>query len=289
MRMARWTRDSLAALLAVILLLLSACSSGTGGGSPSTPTSGCAALLPGAVPASAGTSFPQLPFPQGAVSAPVAQQSSGDGQFTIALVNVCAPNTSPSAVTALYTSKLPSQQWSQSKTFPFDGSFQDTCGQGSCWTMDNATLYLKVENVADKGSGLVTYALRLGTPPPAPACGANFTDPMYHTQLGAAFQSTYVYATIPLPPLTRTFGNNAAGFLGTGLCSAGTTASITAFMTKQLTAQGWQQINMTNNPCPPDLNHHAPTCWQNSGHYLVWAINSTTDWIIVFHNPDLGG
>lgn len=275
-----------AALLAAVLLL-GACG-GAGGGSPD-PTPGCANLLPGAGPATAGTSFPQLPFPPGAVSAPVKQQSSGDGQFTISLVDVCAPSTSPNAVIALYNSKLPSQQWSQSKTFPFDGSFQDACGTNNCWDMDSATLYLAIEHVTDKGSGVAIYDLRLGMAPPAPACGANFTDPVYRTELGATFQSTTVYARIPLPPLTRIYSNNAAGLRGTVLCSAGTTASITMFMTKQLANQGWQQLGAISHACPPALSYGAPKCWKNGNHYLVWAINSNTDWMIVFHNPDIGG
>ncbi len=287
MRLYRWSLYLQGGLLAGLLLLLSAC--GGSAGSGSSASSACNTLLPGAGQATAGTSFPQLPFPQGSVSTAVKQQSTGDGQFTISTVDVCSPNTSSGAVIALYNSMLPSEQWSQSKTFPFDGSFQDACGDSNCWDMDNATLYLKIENVTDKGNGLVTYDLRLATPPPAAACGANFTDPTYYTQLDAMFQSTTVYNAIPLPPLTRLYSDNASGLRGTILCSAGTTASITVFMTKHLSSLGWQQLSAVTGTCPPSMKYASPTCWQNGSYRLVWAINSPIDWLIVFHDPDVGG
>lgn len=128
------------------------------------------------------------------------------------------------------------------------------------------------------------------TPTPTPPeCGANFpTPPVYVTTLpDATFNATNVYAQVPLPPLTRSFDNDAAGGVrGRQMCSAGTTDSVLAFMTQHLMQLGWQQIDSNGAGClSADMYGH-PQCWKNGQYALFLGINSNTDWIILFRDPD---
>ena len=64
------------------------------------------------------------------------------------------------------------------------------------------------------------------TAPVAPTCGSNFSSP-----ISQSYQSTLTtaYGTVPLPPMSRTVPNDAAGGVrGYDICSAGTASTITA-------------------------------------------------------------
>ena len=122
-----------------------------------------------------------------------------------------------------------------------------------------------------------------------PTCGANFTNPTFYSTLpDAMFHTTSVYSEVPLPPLTRSYDNDASGgFRGRVLCSAGTTASVLAFMHQQLPLFSWQQVKGGSTSCTPVGDYGQPECWQNGPFYLSLAIKSSTDWIITFHDPDI--
>lgn len=128
------------------------------------------------------------------------------------------------------------------------------------------------------------------TPTPTPpTCGDNFsTPPTYHDTLpDATFNATDVYAQVPLPPLTRSYDDDAAGGVrGRVMCSAGTTDSILNFMTQHFTQLGWQQIDTTGNGCLSASMYGRPQCWKNGNFLLFLGINSNTDWIILFRDPD---
>lgn len=131
------------------------------------------------------------------------------------------------------------------------------------------------------------------TPTPTlapPVCNANFPNPpVYYTTLpDAKFKATSIYAQVPLPPLTRSYDNDAAGGVrGRQMCSAGTTASVLAFMTQHLTQLGWHQADMNGLSCLNAGNFYGqPQCWKNGTYFLFLGINSSTDWIILFRDPD---
>jgi hypothetical protein len=127
----------------------------------------------------------------------------------------------------------------------------------------------------------------VSTPTP-PNCGANFANPTYYTTLpDSNYQKTNVYAQVQLPPLTRSFDNDAAGGLrGREMCSAGTTASVLGFMQTHLTSLGWQQMNTNTGSCIPVDTFGQQQCWKNGSYTLTLAINTNTDWIIVYRDPD---
>ena len=129
------------------------------------------------------------------------------------------------------------------------------------------------------------------TPTPAsPVCGTNFPNPpvYYNTLPDATFKATTVFAQVPLPPQTREFDNDAAGGVrGRQMCSAGTTDSVLSFMTQHLVQLGWQQIDSTGAGCLSAANQYGhPQCWKNGNYALFLGVNSTTDWIILFRDPD---
>ena len=121
-----------------------------------------------------------------------------------------------------------------------------------------------------------------------PTCGPNFKSTTYYTTLpDSTYQKTNVYAQVQLPPLTRSFDNDAAGGVrGRNMCSAGSTASVLAFMQTHLTSLGWQQVNTGAGSCISVDTFGQQQCWKNGSYTLTLAINTNTDWIIVYRDPD---
>jgi hypothetical protein len=253
--------------------------SSTPGGSGGGTAQSCSDILQGAVPATAGANFTDLPLPGNSISTAVTKTSGGgDGQFTIYQFDLCTSGTSPQAIFTFFANTLPAQNWPHQIWFPFDGYFYSSCGDDFCWASGGTAppRYVGLENVQSKGNGLVTYHLRLATPPPAPNCGSSPSfQPGYYYNLQnlAAFHSTNVYSLIPLPPLTRYFPNDATGHIGFGFCSAPSAATITSFMTHHLTQLGWHQTS--------------PGVWANGTHTLNLSITSNVGWSISFLNPDI--
>jgi hypothetical protein len=129
------------------------------------------------------------------------------------------------------------------------------------------------------------------TPTPTPpTCGANFTTPPVYvsTLPDASFNATNVYAQVQLPPLTRSYDDDAAGGVrGRVMCSAGTTDAVQNFMSQHLTQLGWQQSDTTGDGCLSAAAEYGhPQCWKNGTYLLFVGINSNTDWIILFRDPD---
>lgn len=121
-----------------------------------------------------------------------------------------------------------------------------------------------------------------------PTCGSNFTSTTYVTTLpDSNYQKTNVYAQVQLPPLTRSFDNDASGGLrGREMCSAGTTASVLDFMQTHLTSLGWQQVSFNGSSCMSADTYKQEQCWQNGLYTLTLAINTNTEWIILYRDPD---
>lgn len=243
--------------------------------SPPAPVS-CSAALPGAGPASAGSSFTDLPMPANSVSTPLAQSGGGGaGQFTLYTLQLCTSGSSPTSINAFFAG-ITAQGWLHSTTFPADGSFQSNCTNSDCWAKDVRYVSLQ-EPISDLGGGIERYQLTLATAPPAPNCdnqGSTFSTGYYYKLPDPGYKSTNVYANIPLPPLSRIVPDDASGGVrGYGICSAGTVASITSFMNTQLTASGWSTTGGGN--------------WVKSGYSLTVSVSSPTFWTISWHDPDL--
>lgn len=215
-----------------------------------TPTPSCATLLPGASAASAPAGFAGLQFPTGAVMTSPHASYGGTGQFTVQETDVCyagmpdqvnGPFSGHSSVYAY----LFGSGWGTSTTYPLDGQMQKPCITGARCFRSGAPpyveYYLSFENLQSPITGYVTYHLRLATPPPAPSC-----NPTYY---GPSVPYSYTFGSWALPPLTKVssfaLGGGHAGGYDYGVCSAGTPASILAFMEASVTAAGDTPHNVT--------------------------------------------
>ena len=104
------------------------------------------------------------------------------------------------------------------------------------------------------------------TVPVAPTCGSNFSSP-----ISQSYQSTLTtdFGTVPLPPMSRTVPNDAAGGVrGYDICSAGTASTITAFMEQNLPAYGWTLVSNTGGM----------ESWKNSKGTINWSVANPLEW-----------
>jgi hypothetical protein len=111
---------------------------------------------------------------------------------------------------------------------------------------------------------------------PAPACGSNFNgsgvpaaSPSYQSIL------TTTFGAVPLPPESRTVPDDATGATGYAICSAGTAASVTAFMEQNLPAYGWRLVG----------NSGGTESWQNSIGIINWNVPDPLQWNLYWHGP----
>jgi hypothetical protein len=249
MRMTHASRSVLIGAIIAFSLNLSACSNSTVTTNTSTiavtptPSVACATLLPRSFPASAGTDFPDIPFPTGAVSAPSTSVSSGTGQYTITLFQACAQNSSASAVKSFYASQLISAGWTQDPTLPFNGSYQQACGDPYCWKKDPDPLsqrLIGLEKVSDAGNNLVTFQWRLFFPPPAGVCNAaDFPTTGTFVKTNGGPTTDFQF-----PPFTYSVSlGGAAGMRPYLVCSAGDSTSILAFMKSSISKSNWKILS----------------------------------------------
>jgi hypothetical protein len=160
----------------------------------------------------------------------------GMGLYAIAEFDVCAPATDPQTVESYYTKQLGAAGWTTSMRYPFDGGYLAVCGDPYCWFKDTAPRYVSLEQVTARGNGVVTYHVRLATPPPAPNCPAPaFQGPPYQS-----YFPTTTTTDLPLPPLTEFGALTKTGALASeALCSAGTASSVDSFLQSELSMLGW--------------------------------------------------
>lgn len=242
-----WRTLLLAGGILALAATLSACGTGTTVLITSTPTPtitatpvpSCATILAGAGATSAPAGFAALKYPASAVMKPLASSFGGAGQFAVQQTDVCYPGT-PDAVNGPFSGHssvfayLLGAGWGQGTTFPADGQNQTACAAGNFCLHDSTEHYVALESIQTPITGFVTYHLRLATPPPAPTC-----NPTYY---GPSVAYSYTFNNWAVPPLTKendfALGGGHAGGYNYGLCSAGTPATILAFMQAAVTAHG---------------------------------------------------
>ncbi len=97
--------------------------------------------------------------------------NGGTGLYSISYLSVCTPNTTANAVRSHFATNAPNTAWKQSSTYPYDGGYQAPCGDPYCWSrVPSSPNFLSLEKVTDVGNGLVTYGIRLASPPGNPDC-----------------------------------------------------------------------------------------------------------------------
>lgn len=282
-------------LLGLALLMATACGSTVGGGSAtptatttpaptSTATPSCATLDPGATNAATIANFTDVHFPTGAVIKTTATTGDGAGKFTITEYDLCYTGTldqvnGPFSGHSSVFAYLLGGGWGSGSPslFPYNAELQTACTTGANCFISGADIedrFATFENLTDHGGGLITYHMRLALPPAAPTCNTNFDGTDYVASLDGFTPG------VPLPPLSRTVGNNASGGIrGTDVCSAGTVASISAFMTASLTAVGYTLV-ASDSRC-----FYQAQCWASTTSAVSWDVTDPTDWHIVYRAP----
>jgi hypothetical protein len=284
-----WRTRLLACGILALTSALAGCGSGTTVLITSTPTPtitptpvpSCATILPGAGATSAPAGFDTLHFPTGAVMKPLASSAGGTGQFTVQQTDVCYSGTADavngpfSAHTSVFAMLL-ATGWGQGNTFPSDGQSQAACAAGNYCLHNGTEYYVALESIQSPLTGYVTYHLKLATPPAAPTC-----NPTYY---GPSVAYSYTFGDWAVPPLTKVssfaLGGGHAGGYDYGVCSAGTPASILAFMQAAVTAHG-------DTPHQVTATSFCTSYSPGAGAYgeYVFRVGTGNEWVISRTSP----
>jgi hypothetical protein len=106
-----------------------------------------------------------------------------------------------------------------------------------------------------------------------PACGQNFSSPISQN-----YQNTLstTYGTVPLPPLSRTVPNDAAGGVrGYDICSAGNASSVISYMEQNLPSYGWTLVSKSGGA----------ESWKSSTGTINWSVTDPLEWNINWRIP----
>jgi hypothetical protein len=107
-----------------------------------------------------------------------------------------------------------------------------------------------------------------------PVCGSNFNG-----SASQSYQSILptTFGALPLPPLSRTVPDDGTGATGYDICSAGTAASITAFMEQNLPTSGWTFVGTSGGT----------QSWKNSIGIIYWSAADPLEWHIYWYGPSV--
>jgi hypothetical protein len=206
--------------------------------------------MPGATPAFTPPDFVGLTYPAGTVEKTPITSPGSAGQFSLQETQLCYHGT-PDQVNGPFSGHTSSfayllgAGWSFGTSFPADKQTQTPCPAGAnCFRSGNPPnleRYLRFENIQTSIAGYVTYTLTFAFPPTAPTC-----NPTYY---GSSVPYIYTFQGFNVPPLTKesdfAAGGGHPGGYTYGLCSAGTPASILAFMQAAATAAGFTPMSVT--------------------------------------------
>lgn len=283
------------AVLALPLLLLAACGGiGSSGGTSgltstsaaaptNTPAPSCATALAGGTPvdlSAQGFVYP-ITFPTGTVATTPTQTASGVGLFTVHQFDTCSPSASVSAVQTTLQNGLThiEHNWIGATTFPFDGGLMQPCSFCYWNPKGGPIYYLMFSAFTDHGGGVITYHGEWAVFDDAalPTCGGNFTSDAAKSGL---FFLPGVTPPVPVPPFSATVPDDAAGGVrGFDLCSPGTSASITSFLSTELPRTGWTPG--TSSACV--FSAH---CWVQGSNAISWQDpTDPTNWIMGHRVP----
>jgi hypothetical protein len=191
------------------------------------------------------TTFGTVPLPP--LSRIVPDDAAGSMGY-----DICSAGTAASVI-AFMEQNLPTSGWTLVGTSSGTESWQNSIG----------TIYWSVPDPLEWN---IRWNGPVVTPP---ACGANFNgDQSYQDTL------TTAYGTVPLPPISRTVPNDAAGGVrGYDICSAGTAATITAFLQQNLPAYGWTLVSTSGGI----------QTWKSSSGTINWSVPDPLEWNISWH------
>jgi hypothetical protein len=230
----------------------------------------------GAGPIPEGGRLSNVPFPANAQATQAVDTVNQAGLYEVLKLNVCAPNTTTSALYSYYASQFPSMGWTQSTMYPYDGGYQASCGDPYCWGVNEPPEFASLEIVQAAGNGFVTYRMRLAFPPSLPDCSniapqGNVTAPVFFWDQ---------QPTVSLPPLTVEgigdgHGVGSKTVYSEAMCSPGTASSVNSYMNSELTHHGWSATSQ--NLC-------GTTGWviNTAGLAINWAVSNPLSWTLSY-------
>jgi hypothetical protein len=254
----------------------SATATSTSAGSANAQTCQQIPGFSGAGPIPEGGRLSNVPFPTGAESTVAVDTVNQTGLYEVLTFNVCAPNTTTSALHSFYASQFPGMGWTQSTMYPYDGGYMASCGDPYCWGIDEPPEFASLEIVQAAGNGFVTYRMRLAFPPALPDCSniapqGNVTAPVFFWDQ---------QASVPLPPLTVEgigdgHGVGSKTVYSEAMCSPGTASSVNSYMNSELTHHGWSATSQ--NLC-------GTTGWviNNAGLAISWNVGNPLNWTLSY-------
>jgi len=111
------------------------------------------------------------------------------------------------------------------------------------------------------------------TPPTPPPCSSNFSSPISQNYVSTL---TTTYGAVPLPPLSRTVPNDAAGGVrGYDICSAGTASTVITYMEQNLPSYGWTLVSKSGSM----------ESWKSSSGTINWSVTDPLEWNINWRVP----
>lgn len=251
-----------------------------------TPQPTTCAQVQGFAGASALT-LPNMQLPAGAIAPTPTTSFGGAGQYTIKAYTICVPKNTSDLIVSTgkgpepLTHLLAFYGWAAWAQYPVGGAAVQACA-GSCFAFNvdvlakalftGAPRFLSIEQVTPLANGLVTFTLKLAQAAD-PTCDSSFntSDTAIY---GHAPEYTLFYdssAGIQWPPMTRLVGDSAPDTVGQDLCSAGTAASVKAFMDSQFSSHGYTSVTCTMN---------GNDCWKNGATTVTMNITSASDWTL---------
>lgn len=317
--------------VALVLVLTTACSGTTsvsGSSTPSvTPTATATAVpttcaqLPGFAGATPATPLAGFNYgvPTGTVAAAPVPSAGAAGQYTLYDINFCAPNTTTALPVGAnqrpLATALQFYGWGTMTAFPATGDALTACvSPAVCYGYNvethsgaqyfgEAPRFLALSGVQDRGNGLVTFHFKLAAPPTAPNCAydSNYDSvdqtafgahPIFQLYLGAPTHTANdMFSGVQLPPVTRIYGQGAAGHTYYQACSAGSAASVNAFMFGQLTTNGW--TGCSGQPAPTAAGgcfaySYTAACGTTVTQITI-AATDAAKWTFGYGRPCLGG
>jgi hypothetical protein len=255
-----------------------------------TPIPSCPTLLPGSVAATPITGFTEVQFPSGTVDTAPHQTYGGTGQFTIIEYDLCYTGTPDDLIGPFsghhsVTANLLGAGWGTSQTFPYTGDIQQPCVE-HCFDFADNQRYLTLDQITDHGNSVITYRMRLAAPPLSPTC--NPTNYPAATPYSIYFDpnttSAYHFQLPPLSKISSFNGGGHAGGTDTPICSAGTYATMIAFMQSSVTAAGWTVGTTSGTGFTAQMSQNGQTLTIDMS-TSNGLISTTSEWVLTVHAP----
>jgi hypothetical protein len=263
-------------LFTLLVIVLAGCTTTVGGTESSgathtalptltpTPQSPCVQLVNGATPFHSVSSVPGLQAPSGTYISPAATSGGGAGQYTVTSYTLCFLGKEADIDGGLLISTATPQStvgylvhngWTPNNLFPDPTNFAylDACSNSHVCVNSSGSgapfAFVGFDQYASHSGGYTTVQLHVATIA-TPTCA---NDPQYYsgtpkyTLYNSAIPSNPVYHFL-MPPATRVSTYLGGGTLGSTyayFCSAGSQATIVAFLEQAMQNVGYAISNVT--------------------------------------------